>query len=523
MASHVIIVSPTARSTKINTQPGTYLNDVLQEACQKWNLKPENYVLKHSNKVVDLSRTIRLSGLPQGAKLEIVQGSRSPTVVNVALQLPEGNARLTKRLPSNTTLWQVLRVFETGQAETTTPYPPTNLNLTQRAAPAMSGSGGTGAGRLHYEMPVLQIMQREVSSFSGLQQTLGQLGFSSGSCLLRLSFKNSGQPLEEAMAERSQFFRDVEGSTTSTTEARGAHAEMAGQSIPDSDNPNGGQPEAIAGEPNPPDSSDMEDVQPTPESSALPSTAAARERMDTPTTETNEVPDNTVVGPLSRPMRVFAPPSSSTPQAASFAHNERDYEFGIEHAKMIQAQLKEGGQNKRLESDKEIEAKEQERQERLAAVRELTFRIRFPDQSSVEASFGKTQTAVDVYEFVKSLIRHPKAAFSLRYMGNKGQTTMAERPQELVRDLKFTGQTLLTFVWEAAASQDERRPPTLLEQYTRQWQARKVEAPANEPAPAAESSGAKPDDKGKGKQVMSAADKESKLKKMLGGGLFKKK
>ena len=57
---------------------------------------------------------------------------------------------------------------------------------------------------MNYEMPVVTVMpgHREQADFVGLQKTLSQLGFDSGSALLRLGFKNSGTPLEEAMAQK---------------------------------------------------------------------------------------------------------------------------------------------------------------------------------------------------------------------------------------------------------------------------------------------------------------------------------
>jgi tether containing UBX domain for GLUT4 len=69
-------------------------------------------------------------------------------------------------------------------------------------------SGTSGAGRLNYETPVITVMpgHREHSDFVGLQQTLAQLGFDNGSALLKLSFRNSGIPLEEAMAQISHYF-----------------------------------------------------------------------------------------------------------------------------------------------------------------------------------------------------------------------------------------------------------------------------------------------------------------------------
>ena len=68
---------------------------------------------------------------------------------------------MTDKFPSTTTLWQVLRKFEAGVAGDGN----TKRNLTARGAPGMN-DGSSGAGRLYYQIPVIQIMSRELSSFT---------------------------------------------------------------------------------------------------------------------------------------------------------------------------------------------------------------------------------------------------------------------------------------------------------------------------------------------------------------------
>lgn len=48
MASHVIVVHTTARTAKINTTPGKHLSDIRDEACQKFNVNPDQYTLKYA-------------------------------------------------------------------------------------------------------------------------------------------------------------------------------------------------------------------------------------------------------------------------------------------------------------------------------------------------------------------------------------------------------------------------------------------------------------------------------------------
>src|SRR3989440_9916428 len=247
MASHVVVIDSTARRITVKTTPGKYLSDVLNEACAKLGLNPSLYGLKyvrflpscapiqfanrccrHQNKQVDLSRAIRLSGLTSGAKLELVQSSRSPAVVSVALQLPEAeaqglpNGRLTDKFSSTTTLWLMLRKFEAGVAGECG----TKWNLTARGKPKTS-DGRSGQGRLYYETPVLQVMGRELSSFTDLQRSLSQLGFNSGNVLIKLSFRTSETPLEEAMGQIEENFKEAEISTIEPDESHVASTEMA--------------------------------------------------------------------------------------------------------------------------------------------------------------------------------------------------------------------------------------------------------------------------------------------------------
>jgi len=116
----------------------------------------------------------------------------------VASGVPGG--RLTDKFPSDTTLWLILRKFESGQGA--------NLNFTARGVTQME-NGGSGAGRIFYEMPVLNVMGRELATFTDLQKTLAQLGLS-GNALIRLDFKKTDQPLEEAMATIGDYFKEPE-------------------------------------------------------------------------------------------------------------------------------------------------------------------------------------------------------------------------------------------------------------------------------------------------------------------------
>ncbi|KAL5391470.1 hypothetical protein DPSP01_001334 [Paraphaeosphaeria sporulosa] len=528
--SHVVVFNASARSHKIPTTPVKYLTEVRDEACQKFGVNKEQFTLKYNNKPVSLSQQIRHVNLPQGARLELVQASRSPTVISVALSLPpsEKSARLMQKFASNTSLWELLRHFESGQGA--------NYNFTQRGVPEMNGTG-TGAGRLNYEMPVITVMpgHKEYGSFVDLQKTLSQLGFDSGSASLKLGFKNSGTPLEEAMTQISQYFKSTDPAPS------GAHSESSAQasSIPD---PGKAAPEAIktvAGETirsDEPDASPMDvdqdpiDAEPSMPSvdgpAHVPSTTSSAPLSPPPEpTPATQQPSSST---LPRNIQIFSAPTSSTPQAARHAFNEADYQPSVDQLRGLQASYKDRSKNTRLLSDKELEQQEAERQEKIAAMASKggIIRVRLPDGAFVQFSVSKTDTAAAVYDFVTSCLEHKNEPFHLSYRDAKGQFVQMDRTSKLLfQDMKFSSNELLTFRWDDGASAAVRGVKPVL---SKAWQQKaaplKIEEPVvNEPAQASSSLKGQTLGEGKPKKEYSAAEKENKLKSLLNKSIFKKK
>ncbi|GAM40447.1 hypothetical protein EIK77_006851 [Talaromyces pinophilus] len=433
MSSHVVVIDSTARRATIKTNPSKPLADVLQEACGKLGLNASQYGLKHQSKQVDLSLIFRLSGLSSGAKLELVQLSKSPSVVTVALQLPQAeaqgtpNGRLLDKFPSTTTLWLVLRKFEAGVAGNGS-----TRNLTARAAPA-TDSGNNGTGRLYYQTPVLSVMGRELSEFSDLQKSLAQLGFNSGNVLFRLSFRTTQQPFEEAVAMIDKYF-----------ESLGEENEVSAPAATSLNQP------AQVSEP------------------AATTDEAEAEAMDTQDdiTQPTELPVSDVqteaVSPLvsDRPVTVYKPPTNTTPQSALTSYNEEDYVPSIEHAKSHQGRLSQLSKNVRLPSDKEIAEKAAAEQERLAAITEIDVKVRFPEQSQVVAKFKQSDTGSTLYKFVRGCLnaKFANEKFLLVVFGatakqprsgpgGPSQTIPDSDQQYLIKDQGLRGRVLVNFTW----------------------------------------------------------------------------
>ncbi|KAI9808297.1 MAG: hypothetical protein M1825_004754 [Sarcosagium campestre] len=470
MASHVVVLDSTARRAVVKVTSNTYLSDVLQEACKKLSCNASYYGLKNKDKVIDLSRTIRLAGLSSGAKLELTLLSRSPSVISVALQLPESeatdapNRRLVDKFPSTTSLWLILRKFEAGVAGASG----RSYNLTARGAPRID-EGDSGAGRLYYEMPVLQLMGRELSSISELQKTLGQLGFNSGSTLIRLAFKTTTTPLEEAMNEIGRFFKDEETDR---------------DDLPDK------QPNVETSEESSTAMSELNEKDSTLQS-ALPTTPG-QSRAESVITQDAE--DSSDIGHVPLPetlsshqqfagandqrlVSVFAPPSHATPQAAQHGFDESDYEPTVEHAKLHQSRLSTSAQNVRLPSEAEIRAQEVAAQQRLVNTKEVELKIRYPDQAQLVGKFSATDTNSSLYDFVRSTIQSAGQPFSLSYATPKGPRVIpSDGPaKRLIYDLHLTGRVLVTFAWNEDASHEARSSPILKAEYASKAQAHNVD------------------------------------------------
>jgi tether containing UBX domain for GLUT4 len=412
---------------------------------------------RHNRKQLDLSLSFRLSGLSSGAKLELVQASRSPSVVTVGLQLPESeargapNGRILDKFPSTTTLWLVLRKFEAGVAGSGL-----TRNFTSRAVPVTDD--GESSGSLYYEAPVLQILERKLSSFTDLQKSLAQLGFNSGNVLIRLSFRRTEQRIEEAMLEIGEFFKSEEDDTPAQDKS--------------------GAPTV--------DPTEVKTEEPVQQLSAAtqpePSSVAASEPVAPPPTTLEPATSTTESG---RTITVFSPPSEDTPSSAQIAYNENDYIPSIEHAQLHQRLLNESSRNQRLPTHAEMAAKAKEEEAKQAAIREVDVKVRFPDQSQVVAKFGTSDTGQSLYEFVRSCLAPPFANedFSLTvHTASRSQHTSAipsSEKRRLIKDIGLTGRVLVNFSWaeNAASFVHERRTETLRPELRSQAQQLKVEQP----------------------------------------------
>jgi tether containing UBX domain for GLUT4 len=447
-----------------------------------------------------------LAALPQGARIELIQGSRSPTPVTLAVQLPD-NVRVKETFPSNTSFWQILRVVESK----------TGGNITQRGfAKIQQGT----SGQINYEMPVVHVksLRKELRSFVELQQTLSQLGVTKGLHLLELSFTDSGKPLLEMQKEISDYFKDSDVPLAVQSNQSATKSEQP-KTVPSNPEPNAsfiGTASATQSTATP-----MEDV-----TSTVPNVNTSETAFASPLVEPgfSSAQNSTITGPGDRQITIYAPSSGPTPAAAQQPYNPSDYEPTIEHVRRAQGHLQEAGKNKKLLSDEEIAEKEAARNEKLASIKQIKLRIRMPDQSQIDMIFKSDDPAQDVYASVTGLLRYPEEPFRLMHVGSTGrQVPLPRNTQRLTKDLGLKTNTLMTLAFEESVELEKKRHPLKDE-----WASKAVQLEVKQPEPVEAEpvpthGGSNTDAKGKGK--MNAADKLKKMENMLGKhlGFGKKK
>lgn len=165
--SSLTVLCPNAHRLKVSTTPNMSLQAVMETACSKKGFDSSVHVLERNNKRIDLSSTVRFSGIPNNASLEMVRLTEeeaalisSKQEVSVCLQTPSGE-RLVETFPSSATLGDVVGKWR-----------------------AKLGEPAPG------EEPVVVYMRREVVGQEELiTTTLKTLGLTQGKGLFRFFYK----------------------------------------------------------------------------------------------------------------------------------------------------------------------------------------------------------------------------------------------------------------------------------------------------------------------------------------------
>ncbi|KAK1914701.1 hypothetical protein P3342_010690 [Pyrenophora teres f. teres] len=148
-----------------------------------------------------------------------------------------------------------------------------------------------------------------------------------------------------------------------------------------------------------------------------------------------------------------------------------------------------------------------------------------PDGALIQMSFNRSDTAAGLYDFVRGFLEKKNEPFQLKNTGPTGRLVLIPQDDKrLVHDLRFFNNELITFQWADHASAEARASRNTL---AKEWQAKaqelKVEEPVRDEKMSAAAGQGQTVAEGKRKANMSNEEKESKLKSLLGKGLFKKK
>ncbi|KAG9244451.1 hypothetical protein BJ878DRAFT_506113 [Calycina marina] len=529
MSAHVVVISTSLKRAKVSVISGMHMTDILAEACKTLGARYSDYGFKHNNKTIDMSRRFRETNLSSGAKLELVAVSRSPVPVLVALQIEE--ERLKEMFPSDTSLWQILRIFESKDKM--------KYNFTESS---WVESVKSGPGQLLYQQPIMNILGKEVTSLVELQKSLTQFGVNGGSVLIRFTLRKTARTFAEAAAEIDEYFKEVTVTdtdepmpdaadiqpTTSTCETSNGIISVTEQAATESEAPREEQTVPEESEPihkspghhAPPhrgivppkifqamaeskETSEKQkevaynslqhiekvhdaraDVKSAQESCSQPETVKAAPEVAAPEKPaTAKETDSIILGPNGRPVIITKAPSGDTPAAAQVPHDEMDYEPSQAHALSVLSRLQVESQNKRLLSDAEIERQEKEKIAKIAAA-EISLKIRFPDQTTLTSKFYAGDTAGDLYNFVAGAIASQDAAFFLNIYGMGG---IPRDEKKLMKDLKIATNAMVVFRWDNNVSDAARKTPVLRDEY----HSKAIDIPLPEPAPVSGNQGSK--------------------------------
>ncbi|KAK9474349.1 GLUT4 regulating protein TUG-domain-containing protein [Dipodascopsis tothii] len=515
MSSNVVVLY-NARRVPIKVSPGTLLQEVLSQACDKLALGADDHALRHGKILVDLSLPFRLANLVSGAKLDLVPrpgrtGRAVATTVSVAIQYADehDNARrVIDKFPASTSVWTVLRTLEAAN----------KINLTERATPVRAGDS---SGRLVYVQPSVQILNRELSTPEELLKTLSALGLNSGTALFRLTFKRTEIPMEVYMERNAQLFGGAAPTPTApavpapaavpAAPAAQPVAQPAAQptappvqtAVPPAPVPITTPAITPAPVPTPTPTTTVAPAAPMPgptpaaavpavaaaatttadayaaTSSAAPAAApttasaaatAAAQPSTAPTATARPTPTAAPAapappappapvddGPVNRDPVVFL--ANSSPEAFEALlkeYNDEDYEMSTGQAKFYQSLLTSKAR-KLTDGGPMLTRELREKQEaaKIAQIFRCEVRFRFPDQTQLSGKFRPTETVGDLYEFVAGYL----AAQLPHYLFlTPPRTVLADRAQTLV-GLGFGPRTVVHFAWQTSKISDPRAVP----------------------------------------------------------------
>ncbi|KAJ2491127.1 hypothetical protein IWW37_002580 [Coemansia sp. RSA 2050] len=447
MSSSISVIYAPGRSVSVKTTPTTTLQAILVSACAGMPKppSPDSYTLVYNSKPLDLTLPLRFANLPQGAKLTLTPRTRSsprvpskqvaspqattPTAtVKVALQLV-GSSRIVADFEPSATLWDIIVAAQTSSGRT--------LNLVNKFRPAeppvasplsSEGKSGWGSGFLqtlisaasgssspkiqppqpvtppvaqlwYYQQPVLLLLNKEYATNYDLQHTtLRSLGFTSGSVMVRFSYRPAKEPTSLADASGSQLGNAV-SPMSETAPAQPLSPPVVAQA------------QAPAIEETAPPANALGIV-------ATPAATPSEPKVGLPILTPSEPKVGLPLLLSTRKVSVLAAPPADAPALSSrIVLPESFYEAGSDDLRILVAVQKarvaesEKGFSSRVKQEEENRRRHAEFK---AKHTRTLIRFRFPDQVQVQATFSShEETAAELYAFMNQVLARPSLLESL--------------------------------------------------------------------------------------------------------------
>ncbi|KAJ2121872.1 hypothetical protein IW147_003861 [Coemansia sp. RSA 720] len=424
------------RRVTVRPAPSDTLQSVVVAACKQLpNAKPaESYELVHKNSVLPLSTIVRLANLPQGATLELrpvssaTARAQANAVIKVALQIV-GAGRIIDDFAPTATLWDVLATAERRSSATlnlTARYVAPEKTAAQRMPRGMSGflkdlyttkvlsdpasspTPGPAENDVIYQQPVVVLLNKEYATNDVLQATtLRSLGFTGGSLMVRLSFRDTLANMDDMHRATSTVSTPPMSPDSPATQplSFGCHSK---QPVKQSSGDDRNQ-----------DSKSVQAAEPCDSAvAAAPNDTSSEQRglssEPIPAEDTNAIkPTETKAKPSdSHNIRVFDAPSANTaPLASQIELPESFYDIGSDDVKLlVSAQRARQTESERGFASRQAHesAALQRRAAFIDRYPETAIRFRFPDQVQIQASFASSARVSELYKFVSRALRDPQ-------------------------------------------------------------------------------------------------------------------
>ncbi|XP_054718694.1 tether containing UBX domain for GLUT4-like isoform X2 [Uloborus diversus] len=194
-----VVLCPNGRRQPVKVSPNSCILQILEEACVKQKINPDDFDICHYNKPLDLSLPVRFASLPNNGQLELraAKKIRTESLVTIGLQLETGE-RIMKDFAPSSTVWQVLEQCSEQRSDV--------LSLK------------------NFGQPVCVYMRQKLTGEDLKSTTLRSLGLTRGTAILRLMHRKADElegqahvsaPLSKPVPEK--LLNTLETQSTSQT------------------------------------------------------------------------------------------------------------------------------------------------------------------------------------------------------------------------------------------------------------------------------------------------------------------